>query len=64
MNIDRLIPFSEAIGLAGMKSTRAYGEVAAGRLAIIKNGRRTFVRASEIARYFDALSAGNGTKTP
>ena len=54
--IDRLIPISEAISMAGMKSTKAYEEVKAGRLAIVKNGRRTFVRASELQRYIDALS--------
>lgn len=62
--IDALIPFHQAISMAGMKTTKAYGEVSAGRLTIVKNGRRTFVRASELARYIDALSAGNGTKTP
>ena len=54
-NIDNLIPFAEAIELAGMKTTRAYEEVKAGHLAIVKNGRRTFVRASEIQRYIDQL---------
>lgn len=64
MTIDPLIAFVDAIAMAGMKTTKGYSEVAAGRLAIVKNGRRTFVRASELARYIDALSAGNGTKTP
>ncbi len=54
-NIDRLIPFKEAIGLAGMKTTRAYQEVQAGRLAIVRNGRRSFIRASELRRYIDQL---------
>jgi len=62
--IDPLIPFADAIGMAGMKTTKGYSEVANGRLAIVKNGRRTFVRASELARYIDALSAGNAPKTP
>ena len=60
--IDYLLPFHKAISLAGMKTTKGYGEVAAGRLAIVKNGRRTFVRASELARYIDALSAGSNPR--
>ena len=63
MTIERLFPFLQAIEMAGMRSTKAYQEVAAGRLAVVRNGRRTFVRASELARYIDALSAGNGTQT-
>ncbi len=54
-SIDRLIPFAEAIGLAGMKKTRAYEEVKAGRLAVIKNGRNSFVKASELQRFIDQL---------
>jgi hypothetical protein len=53
--LDRLIPFTEAIAMAGMKSTRAYEEVKAGRLRVIKNGRRTLVRESEVSRYIDQL---------
>jgi len=59
-SIDALVPFSQAIAMAGMKSTRGYEEVKRGRLAVVRNGRRTFVRASEIARYIDSLDAGNG----
>ncbi|MCA3647469.1 MAG: hypothetical protein IOC54_01660 [Methylobacterium sp.] len=54
-SIDRLIPFSQAIAMAGMKSTKGYDEVRAGRLAIVKNGNRTFVRESEIRRYIEEL---------
>ncbi|MCA3642353.1 MAG: hypothetical protein IOC63_10915 [Methylobacterium sp.] len=54
-SIDLLIPFLRAIEMAGMKSTRAYEEVKAGRLSIVKNGRRTFIRESEIRRYIDQL---------
>lgn len=57
--IDRLYPIREAFTLAGLRLTRGYQEVAAGRLRIIRNGRRSFVRASEIKRYIDALSARN-----
>lgn len=58
--IDRLIPAYEAMNLIGVKSTRFYAEVAAGRLAVVRNGRRTYCRASEIARYIDRLDAGGG----
>lgn len=57
MTIDSLIPFSRAIEMAGMRSTKAYEELKAGRLAIVKNGRRTFIRASELQRYIDSLTA-------
>ena len=61
--IDRLIPFIEAMSMAGMRSTKAYQEVAAGRLAVVRNGRRTFVRASELQRYIDSLTE-TGAKAP
>jgi hypothetical protein len=54
--IDRLYPIREAFALAGLRLTRGYQEVAAGRLRIVRNGRRSFIRASEIQRYIDALS--------
>lgn len=54
-DIDRLYPIREAFTLAGLRLTRGYQEVAAGRLRIVRNGRRSFVRASEIQRYIDAL---------
>jgi hypothetical protein len=53
--IDRLIPVAEAFELAGMRRTKGYAEVTAGRLAIVRNGRRTFIRASEVQRYIDSL---------
>lgn len=56
MSIDPLIPFAEAIAMAGMKTTKAYEEVKRGRLAVVRNGRRTFVRASELQRYIDSLT--------
>lgn len=55
--VDSLVPFLEAIRLIGLKTTKAYQEVKAGRLAVLRNGRRTFVRASELARYIDVLEA-------
>ena len=57
---DRLYPLREAFTLAGLRSTKGYAEIAAGRLKVIKNGRRTFVRASEIERYIAALEAEGG----
>jgi hypothetical protein len=55
MQIDRLIPLREAITMAGMRVTKAYQEIAAGRLSVVRNGRRTFVRTTELQRYIDAL---------
>ena len=55
--IDRLYPIREAFTLAGLRLTKGYAEIAAGHLAVIRNGRRTFIRASEIQRYIDALGS-------
>jgi hypothetical protein len=60
--IDRLYPIREAFALAGLRLTRGYQEVAAGRLKIVRNGRRSFVRASEVQRYIDALSDTDDAK--
>lgn len=60
--IDRLYPLREAFGLAGLRPTRGYQEIAAGRLKVIKNGRRTYVRASEIERYILALENAGGQR--
>ena len=54
--IDQLIPVREAFALAGMRTTRGYAEIAAGRLRVVRNGRRTFARASEVARYIASLT--------
>lgn len=54
-DVDRLIPIREAFGLMGLRITRGYAELAAHRLTAIRNGRRTFVRASEVQRYIDSL---------
>jgi hypothetical protein len=56
ITIDRLLPVREAFALAGLRITKGYAEIAAGRLAVVRNGRRTFVRASEVQRYIDALT--------
>jgi hypothetical protein len=54
--IDRLYPIREAFTLAGLRLTKGYSEIAAGRLFVVRNGRRTFVKASELQRYIDALT--------
>ncbi|UZF92188.1 helix-turn-helix domain-containing protein [Bosea sp. NBC_00550] len=53
--VDPLIPFLKGIALAGLKPTKGYAELAAGRLKAVRNGRRTFIRASEIERYIRSL---------
>lgn len=58
--INRLYPIREGFILAGLRPTKGYAEIAAGRLKVIRNGRRTFVRASEIERYISALEAAGG----
>jgi hypothetical protein len=60
--VDRLYPIREAFTLAGLRLTRGYQEVAAGRLKIIRNGKRSFIRASEVQRYIDALSEASDAK--
>ena len=52
---DRLYPIRDGFILVGLRPTRGYDEIKRGRLKVIKNGRRTFVRASEISRYITAL---------
>lgn len=53
--VDPLIPVREAFGLAGLGTTKGYDEIKAGRLKPVRNGPRTFIRASEIRRYIDAI---------
>lgn len=59
---DRLYPIRDGFTLAGLRLTRGYAEIAAGRLKVIRNGRRTYVRASEIERYIAALEASGGQR--
>ena len=59
LNIDSLIPLREAARMAGMRTTKAYQVIAAGQLAVVRNGRRTFVKASEVQRYINALEAAS-----
>ena len=55
--IDPLIPIKEAFRKAGMGPTKGYQEVAKGRLPVVRNGRRTFARATALQRYIDSLTA-------
>jgi hypothetical protein len=42
---------------AGISRTKAYAEVKAGRLRLVKCGRRTLIRVDEAERWRDALGA-------
>jgi hypothetical protein len=53
--VDRLFSISVGFNLLGLGRTKGYAEIANGRLKIVRNGRRTFVRASELQRYVDVL---------
>ncbi|AMJ63061.1 hypothetical protein [Bosea sp. PAMC 26642] len=53
--VDPLVPIREALPMAGLRPSKGYGEVRAGRLSVVRNGPRTYIRASEIKRYIDAL---------
>jgi hypothetical protein len=59
---ERLHPIRDGFRLVGLGSTKGYAEIAAGRLKVIRNGRRTFVRASEIERYIAALEAADAKR--
>ena len=52
---DRLVPVEQGFAMVGVKTTKGYAEIKAGRLKVVRNGTRTFIRASEIQRYIDAL---------
>lgn len=54
-SVDRLIPVQDGFAMAGLGLTKGYAEVAAKRLKVVRNGRRTFVRASEVERYIRSL---------
>lgn len=57
---DRLIPAQEARNLIGVKTTKFYSIVKAGQIKLIRNGRRSFVRASAVTAYIDALESEVG----
>lgn len=52
---EKLVPFREAVARIGRGVTAAYADVAEGRLQLVKNGRRSFIKESEIQRYIAAL---------
>lgn len=60
--IDKLYSVKEAKALIGAQHTKFYALVAAGKIAIVKNGGRSFVRESEIKRFLDNLPAGETPK--
>lgn len=57
--VDRLIPAQAAFDMLGIRTTKAYAEVKAGKLKLTRNGRRSFVKASEVNRYIAALDAAS-----
>lgn len=57
--VDRLIPAQTAFDMLGIRTTKAYAEAKAGKLKLTRNGRRTFVKASEVNRYIAALDAAS-----
>lgn len=62
VEIDRLVPILEGFMLIGLGRTKGYSEIAKGRLAVVRNGSRTFVRASELRRYIDSLPGSSSQK--
>lgn len=54
-DIDSLVPISEGFTMVGLRQTKGFEEVKKGRLKVVRNGRRTFLRQSEIERYIKAL---------
>lgn len=55
LEVDRLVPILEGFAAIGVRRTKGYKEIAAGRLSVVRNGSRTFVRVSELRRYIDSL---------
>lgn len=55
--VDPLHPIKTGFPMMGMSVTKGYSEIAKGRLKVVKNYGRTFVRASEINRYIAMLEA-------
>lgn len=50
---------NETIALVGICRTKLYEEIGAGRLKIIKCGRRTLVPAASIQQWMNALSGAS-----
>lgn len=53
---DRLLSVDEAAERLGIGRTRAYGEIAAGRLRSVLVGRRRLVPSSAIAEFIEAAA--------
>lgn len=65
MTIDRLYSVRDALPLIGKGLTGFYAELKAGKLTAIKQGARTFIAESEIARYRATLpTIGRPPGTP
>lgn len=62
-DIDRLLTFAEATKILGIRPTFAYSLVLSGRLRVVKLGRRTFVRISEVRRFVDDLDKAAEPRT-
>lgn len=56
-NIPLLHDIPSTAAMLGMGRTTLYEEIKAGRLAVVKIGRRTMVKHSELERYVAALEA-------
>lgn len=52
---DRLITVSEAMGRLAVSRTKLYALVAAGKIAIVKIGRASRFKESEISRFLSSL---------
>lgn len=57
--VDPLIPVRSAFAMAGIGASKGYEEIRSGRLKPVRNGSRSFIRASEVRRYIDALQAAS-----
>jgi hypothetical protein len=55
MQVDRLLSVRDALPLIGKGFTGFYADVKSGKITAVKQGRRTFIAESEIARYRNTL---------
>ncbi len=56
----RLLSVADACRALGIGRTRLYETFNSGDLQYVKLGRRTLVRADELARFIDSLTAAAG----
>jgi excisionase family DNA binding protein len=61
MTIQKLLTFEQALPYLGLRKSKIYLEIAAGRLQATKIGRSTFLKESEIVRYIEANAKPLGT---